>query len=66
MALYLDVGPDDMVRIGSTVVTIERKSGARARLRIIGTDEVELTKRLAVSTVPVPPLRMTPAVATGD
>lgn len=64
MALYLDVGPDDMVRIGNTIITIERKSGQRARLRIIGPDEVELTKRNAVPAQL--PLRLPPADNTGD
>lgn len=45
MALFLDVGPDDQLRIGDTIVTLERKSGKRARLKIVGPDEVEMTQR---------------------
>lgn len=45
MALYLDVGPDDVLRIGESFLTIERKSGARARLRIMSTSEVELMRK---------------------
>ncbi|NLA67479.1 MAG: hypothetical protein GX856_04410 [Gammaproteobacteria bacterium] len=45
MALFLDVGPDDAIRIGDTYIAIERKSGSRARLRIVGKDEVELIRR---------------------
>lgn len=44
MALFLDVGPNDMLRINDTIVTVERKSGSRARLRILGPAEVELVK----------------------
>lgn len=46
MALYLDIGPDDELRVGKdAVITIEYKSGRRARLKIDGTAEVEMTKR---------------------
>lgn len=45
MALFLDVGPDDAIRIGDTYIAIERKSGSRARLRIVGSSEVELIRR---------------------
>lgn len=45
MALYLDVGPDDVLRIGDTLVAVERKSGSRARLKIVGKSEVELLRK---------------------
>lgn len=44
MALFLDVGVDDVLRIDNNYVTLERKSGTRARLRIIGQSEVELMR----------------------
>ncbi len=54
MALYLDIGPDDELRVGKdAVITIEYKSGRRARLKIVGTAEVEMTKRrTAARTLP--------------
>lgn len=53
MALYLDIGPDDELRVGKdAVITIEYKSGRRARLKIVGTAEVEMTK---CRTTPPPP-----------
>lgn len=45
MALFLDVGPDDVLRIGDSFVTLERKSGSRARFRIVSTSEVELMRK---------------------
>lgn len=45
MALYIDVGLEDVLRIGETFVVLERKSGSRARLKIIGKAEVELMKK---------------------
>lgn len=46
MALYLDVGPDDVLRVGEDlVITVERKSGSRARLRFSGPTRVELEKK---------------------
>jgi hypothetical protein len=63
MALYLDVGPDDILRIGDTFVALERKSGARARLKIIGKSEVELMRKERLkSLAPGNP----PAHDTGD
>lgn len=45
MALWLDVGPDDLLRIGGDMfVSVERKSGSRARLKIMGPAEVELVR----------------------
>jgi hypothetical protein len=45
MALYIDVGLEDVLRIGDTFVALERKSGTRARLKIIGKSEVELMRK---------------------
>lgn len=46
MALYIDVGPEDVLRIGpDTFIVVERKSGARARLRITGSSEVKLMRQ---------------------
>lgn len=46
MALYLDIGPDDELRIGDgAVVTLEYKSGRRARLKISGTYDVSMVKK---------------------
>lgn len=45
MALFIDLGPDDALRIGNDYVTLERKSGSRARLRILGQSEVELLRK---------------------
>lgn len=44
MALFLDVGTEDTLRIGDTLVTLEYKSGRRARLRIEGSAEVVLER----------------------
>lgn len=66
--LFIDIGPDDLVRIGDTVVSIERKSGSRARLRIVGPAEVELQKkaRLKQATRPDGTPYNFPAADTGD
>ena len=65
MSLYLDVGINDVIQIAeNTFVTLEHKSGQRARLRFIGPGKVELlknAKHLERSGPPNPP-----AVDTGD
>jgi len=44
--LWLDVGTDDILRIdGDVAVTLERKSGSRARMRFDGPGKVELVRR---------------------
>lgn len=54
MALYLDIGPTDELRIGDgAVVTLEYKSGRRARLKISGTYDVAMVKKQP--TPPPPP-----------
>ena len=46
MALFLDLGPNDVLRVGEdTFITIEKKSGQRARLRITGSGDVEMTRK---------------------
>lgn len=56
MALYLDVGPNDLLCVGDhTVIAIERKSGGKARLKITGTGNVELLKKARLSP-PAPPV----------
>lgn len=43
--LYLDVGTDDIVRIGENLAfTIERKSGSRARIRFVGSEKVDMVR----------------------
>ena len=64
MSLYLDVGINDVIQLGDTFVTLEHKSGQRARLRFIGPSKVELlknAKHLERSGPPNPP-----ATVTGD
>lgn len=57
MALFLDVGFDDILRVGSTTIVIERKSGRKVRMRISGTDEIEMTKK---PDAPVAPAEKAP------
>ncbi len=46
MALFLDIGPDDVLRVGEDAyLTIEKHGGQRARLRIVGSAKVEMTSR---------------------
>ena len=57
MALFLDVGPDDALQIGAdTFITVEQKSGKRARLRIISTRDVELLRKARLHEHPARPL----------
>ena len=65
MALYLDVGPEDALRVGEMYITVERKSGARARLKIIGKQDVELLRKARVAAA-ASPLRNPPRTDTGD
>ena len=45
MALFLDISIDDTLCLDDgTVITLERKSGTRARLRIDGPAHVELIR----------------------
>lgn len=64
--LYIDLGPDDVVRIGDTYVTLERKSGARSRLRIVGPAEVELMRKAKLLREAAAAPLNTPRVDTGD
>ena len=45
MALFLDVGFDDILRVGGTTITIERKSGRKVRVRLDGPDDVKMTRK---------------------
>lgn len=64
MALYLDIGPDDELRVGEdAVITIEYKSGRRARLKITGTAKVEMVPRTRVRARPEPSLAPAPEAA---
>lgn len=45
MALILDVGPDDLLRIGDTTVTLLKKSGRKSSLRIEGPADVVMTRK---------------------
>lgn len=65
MGLFMDVGPGDAICIGgNTWITVEKKSGQRVRLRIIGEAEVELMRnaRKLKHNMPLNP----PNPATGD
>lgn len=65
MGLFMDVGPDDAICVGgNTYITVEKKSGQRVRLRIIGEAEVELMRnaRKLKHNTPLNP----PNPATGD
>lgn len=44
MSLFLDVGPDDLLQIGDSFITVEHKSGKRARLKITGKAPARLIK----------------------
>lgn len=57
MALFLDVGTDDVLRIDNSYVTLERKSGTRARLRIISQAEVELMRNAKTQATASAPQR---------
>ena len=64
MALYLDIGPDDELRVGEdAVITIEYESGRRARLRIVGTAKVEMVPRTHARARPEPSLAPAPEAA---
>lgn len=66
MALWMDVGPDDLLCIdGATYIAVERKSGARARLKIFGKGEVELMRKSKLRVVEHPPA-VAAAQSTGD
>ena len=58
MSLYIDLGLYDALLIGNdTYVTLERKSGSRARLCIVGSSEVQLMRKAKLlenyGTVPI-------------
>lgn len=54
VALFLDIGPGDELRIGDgAVLTLEHKSGRRARLRITGEADVKLVRDARIDPAPV-------------
>jgi hypothetical protein len=56
MAVFLDVPVGDSVRIGNSTITVEEKSGRRARLRIDTREDVSLERAGAMRRVePAPP-----------
>ncbi len=60
----MDVGPGDAICIGgNTWITVEKKSGQRVRLRIIGEAEVELMR--SARQMKQTALNL-PAATTGD
>ncbi len=64
MGLFMDVGPGDAICIGgNTWITVEKKSGQRVRLRIIGEAEVELMR--SARQMKQTALNL-PAATTGD
>ncbi len=73
MAVFLDVPVGDSVRIGNSTITVEEKSGRRARLRIDTREDVSLERAGATSRppspapaaqAPVPPVLTRPKLAT--
>lgn len=67
MALFIDVGPEDVLRIGdNSYISVERKSGSRARLKILGNSEVELMRKAKLQTVAERRIPNPPRSDTGD
>ena len=69
MSLFLDISTDDVLQINeNTFVMLERKSGQRARLRIVGPSRVELLRNAKhlEKTGPVQQTLNLPAANTGD
>lgn len=67
MALFIDVGPEDVLRIGDdSYISVERKSGSRARLKIIGQSEVELMRKAKLQGAPDRKPPNFPRTDTGD
>lgn len=44
MAMFQDLRPGDSIRIGSTTITVQAKSGARSRLRIDSSEDVQVIR----------------------
>jgi sRNA-binding carbon storage regulator CsrA len=44
MAMYQDLRPGDSIQIGAAVITVEAKSGTRARLKIDSPDDVRVIR----------------------
>lgn len=52
MSLYLDIGPDDELRIGLAAVSLEYKTGQRARLKIDAPRDIEVSLVKPLATRP--------------
>lgn len=61
MPVFRDVKPGDVLRIGDTVIEVEYKSGARARLRIDSPLEVKHQMAQAASMTRPAPIAPTTA-----
>ncbi len=51
MGMRIDLRPGDRVQVGDIIVTLEEKSGQRARLNIEAPESVRINKQPAVSQV---------------
>lgn len=49
MPYYTDLAPGDTLQIGDTLVTLEKKSGRKVRLKVVGVADV---RRLPPPPVP--------------
>jgi hypothetical protein len=56
MALYVELGPGDELKIGgNTVVGVEKKSGGRTRLRVESEYRVNVVRKADTDTRPTRP-----------
>lgn len=60
MAKFVDLRPGELVRIGATLVTLEQKSGQRARLRIDSAEQVTHLKAVSPDAEPETAQRQPP------
>jgi hypothetical protein len=44
MAMFQDLRPGDAIRIGDSTITVQAKSGSRARLRIDSAQDVQVIR----------------------
>jgi hypothetical protein len=44
MAMFQDLRPGDSIRVGTTTITVQAKTGARARLRIDSPEDVQVVR----------------------
>lgn len=77
MAVFMELAPGDVLRIGQSIVRLEYKTGARARLSVDSTEHIERIKahdqrtpapdapaKPSPTTEPVPFLKRPPSAAT--